>query len=79
MPESLRRQMEAWVGCIAGALAVDDYQSKLAAAWFVDISLETTRVYSLADVPTGAWQPTQEEREQLEGKFISAFVRSVKL
>jgi arsenite methyltransferase len=78
VPDDLRRQMEAWVGCIAGALSEDDYRSKLAAAGFADISLETTRVYSTADVPVGAWQPTPQEREQLDGKFVSAFVRAIK-
>ena len=78
VPPDLRRQMESWVGCIAGALSVDDYQAKLFGAGFVEVGVESTRIYSLNDVPTGAWQPTQQERELLEGKFISAFVRAVK-
>jgi arsenite methyltransferase len=78
VPDSLRRQMESWVGCIAGALSEDDYRAKLRKAGFTDIGLEATRVYSLDDVPVGAWQPSVEERRQLDGKFISAFVRAVK-
>jgi len=78
VPDSLRRQMESWVGCIAGALSEDDYRAKLQTAGFRDVSLEATRVYSLDDVPVGAWQPTEQERQQLEGKFISAFVRAIK-
>ncbi len=78
VPDDLRRQMESWVGCIAGALSEDDYRAKLAAAGFGDVSLEVTRVYSIADVPVGAWQPTEQEKEQLEGKFVSAFVRAEK-
>ncbi len=78
VPEGLRRQMESWVGCIAGALSEDEYRSKLTAAGFAEVDLESTRAYSLDDVPTGDWQPTKQDREQLEGKFVSAFVRASK-
>ena len=78
VPDNLRGQIESWVGCIAGALSDDDYGAKLAAAGFADVSLEVTRVYSTDDVPVGAWAPTPEERERLEGKFVSAFIRALK-
>lgn len=78
LPVGLRRQMEAWVGCIAGALTDVEYEAKLRAAGFDEISLETTRTYSPADIPVGQWQPTAEERAALEGRFTSAFVRARK-
>ncbi|MGH9481771.1 MAG: arsenite methyltransferase, partial [Terriglobales bacterium] len=45
----LRRSLELWVGCIAGALEEDEYRAKLAAAGFTEISLEPTRIYRAAD------------------------------
>ena len=78
VPHDLRRQMESWVGCIAGALSEDEYRAKLGAAGFSNVSLEVTRAYTPADVPLGAWNPSAEERERLEGKFVSAFVRAIK-
>ena len=78
VPENLRGELESWIGCIAGALSEDEYRAMLALAGFSNVNLEATRVYSLDDVPIGAWQPSEPEREQLEGKFISAFVRAVK-
>jgi arsenite methyltransferase len=66
VPETVRRNMELWIGCIAGALEESDYRSKLAAAGFVDITLETTRSYS---APSGG---------DADGKFAGAFIRAAK-
>jgi SAM-dependent methyltransferase len=49
IPDEVRRSMELWVGCVAGALAEHDYRRKLEAAGFTDIDVETTRVYELED------------------------------
>ena len=49
IPPDVRRSLELWVGCVAGALTEDEYRSKLAAAGFTDIELETTRVYEVAE------------------------------
>ena len=49
IPDEVRRSMELWVGCVAGALAEHDYRRKLEAAGFTDIDIETTRVYELED------------------------------
>src|SRR5574339_231767 len=49
IPEEVRRSMELWVGCVAGALAEHDYRRKLEAAGFTDIDIETTRTYELED------------------------------
>lgn len=81
VPEEIRRSMLLWVGCIAGALSDSDYQSKLKAAGFQQIEIEPTRVYSLDDARTvlsGHGIDVDAIASQVEGKFISAFVRAVK-
>ena len=77
VPADFRRNMEAWVGCLAGALEVDAYQQILAKAGFEDISVEITRRYTVAEagldlstLPAG-W-------ETGDGKLASAFVRATK-
>src|SRR5690349_10177312 len=49
IPDSVRRSMELWVGCIAGALEESDYRAKLSTAGFEQIDLEPTRIYRAAD------------------------------
>src|SRR5579862_9671031 len=49
VPAEIRRSVELWVGCVAGALEESEYRAKLAAAGFEDIEIEPTRVYSVAD------------------------------
>jgi arsenite methyltransferase len=50
MPEELRRDMESWVGCVAGALEEREYRHLLAAAGFESIDLEVTRVHALGEL-----------------------------
>jgi arsenite methyltransferase len=49
MPDDIRRNVELWIGCIAGALEETEYKVKLENAGFVDISVEPTRVYNVED------------------------------
>src|SRR6185295_16376718 len=49
VPVDVRRSMELWVGCIAGALEESEYERKLQAVGFVDVQLEPWRVYKLDD------------------------------
>lgn len=49
VPEAIRRSMELWVGCVAGALTDEEYRAKLQAAGFTDVEVETTRVYNVED------------------------------
>ena len=49
MPESIRRNMELWIGCVAGALRDTDYLTKLQAAGFEDADIEVTHVYTAED------------------------------
>ena len=52
VPSAIRKSMEMWVGCIAGALTEADYRSKLAKAGFTDINVEVTRVYGVEAAST---------------------------
>ncbi|HKD80793.1 MAG TPA: arsenite methyltransferase [Candidatus Angelobacter sp.] len=81
VPEEIRRSMLLWVGCIAGALSDEEYQAKLAGAGFEQIEIEPTRVYSVEDARTvlaGQGLDVDALAAQVEGKFMSAFVRAVK-
>jgi hypothetical protein len=69
--------MEAWVGCIAGALDVDTYRSLLREAGFEDISIEVTRRYRVADAGIDT-STLPEGWEAADGKIASAFVRATK-
>jgi arsenite methyltransferase len=62
---AVRRNMELWVGCIAGALEQGDYVRKLTDAGFADVEVETRRVYQAAE-------------SEADGKFVSAFIRATK-
>ena len=75
----LRRSLELWVGCVAGALEESDYRARLAAAGFVDISLEPTRVYQAADARLFLEQAGFDAdaiAPEVDGTFMSAFVRA---
>jgi SAM-dependent methyltransferase len=81
VPAKIRESVLLWVGCVAGALSEDDYRAKLAAAGFVDIGIEPTRVYSAADAQsflTDQGIDPSEIAAQVDGKFLSAFVRARK-
>jgi SAM-dependent methyltransferase len=80
LPE-IRQSVLAWVGCIAGALEENEYRGKLAAAGFEQISLEPTRIYRTEDAReflSGQGIDVDALAPQVEGKFMSAFVRGVK-
>jgi SAM-dependent methyltransferase len=81
VPEQVRRGMEMWVGCIAGALKDSEYIGKLAKAGFDDIDIEPTRVYSIEDARqflTGEGIDVDAMAPLVENKFMSAFIRAVK-
>ena len=81
VPAEIRRSMELWVGCIAGALEENEYREKLARAGFESIEIETTRVYKseeARDFLAAAGLDPETVGPQIDGKFISAFVRAVK-
>ncbi len=81
VPPEVRQHVLLWVGCIAGALEDAEYEAKLAAAGFEDISIEPTRVYDVEDareflsdkgIDVDALAPL------VSGKFMSGFIRAVK-
>lgn len=77
----IRKSVLLWVGCIAGALDENDYRSKLASAGFENIEIESTRIYSVEDAReflSGQNIGVDTFAPQVDGKFLSAFVRAVK-
>lgn len=83
IPAVVRRDMELWAGCISGALPEATYRTLLAEAGFTDIEIEVTRRYSLADIQQSVSGDalatlSEDEREALAGRFVSAFVRARK-
>ena len=81
VPDEVRQSMLLWVGCIAGALEESDYLAKLSKAGFGDASLETTRVYNVEDARqflTEAGVDVDAIAPQVNGKFMSAFIRATK-
>ncbi len=83
MPEEIRRQVLLWSGCIAGALQDTEYEGKLAAAGFVDIGIEPTRLYTGEDAReflSGKNLNLDVDglAPYIDGKFMSAFIRAKK-
>ena len=81
VPDEVRRSMELWVGCVAGALSHDSYQSKLHRVGFDRIDIEPTRIYRAADVRQfldEARLANDEMLAQIDGRFMSAFIRAEK-
>jgi SAM-dependent methyltransferase len=75
VPLALRQNMEAWVGCLAGALDVADYQRLLADAGFEDVSITITRCYTVAETDLDP-ATLPDGWEAGDGKLASAFVRA---
>lgn len=81
VPAEIKKSMELWVGCVAGALTDDEYITKLAKAGFEYIDIEATRVYNIDDARaflSGHGQDVEELAKEVDGKFIGAFVRANK-
>jgi len=80
LPE-IRQSVLAWVGCIAGALEENDYRNKLVAAGFDKIEIELTRIYRTEDAReflTGQGINVDAIAPQVDGRFLSAFIRAAK-
>jgi arsenite methyltransferase len=81
VPGEIRKNVELWIGCIAGAMEESEYRAKLAAAGFEGIEVEPTRVYKIEDARqflTVKGIDTDAIAPQVEGKFASAFIRAKK-
>ena len=81
IPPEIRKSVLAWMGCVAGALQLDDYRSKLRAAGFEQVDLEPMRVYRVEDAReflSSQGIDADAIGPQLDGKLMSAFVRALK-
>jgi arsenite methyltransferase len=80
VPAAIRRSLELWAGCIAGALSEEDYRAKLAAAGFTEIGVEVTRVYGGDDARAFLSGQGFDDAmaAAVDGKFVSAFIRARK-
>jgi 2-polyprenyl-3-methyl-5-hydroxy-6-metoxy-1,4-benzoquinol methylase len=80
VPPAIRKSMELWAGCVAGALSENDYRAKLAAAGFIGIGIEVTRVYGGDDARAFLSGQGFDDSvaASLDGKFVSAFIRARK-
>jgi hypothetical protein len=80
LPE-IRKNVLLWVGCVAGALEENEYRGKLAAAGFQQIDVEPTRIYRIDDAReflSGQGIDVDAIASEVDGKFMSAFIRAVK-
>ena len=81
VPPEIRRSMELWVGCIAGALEVTEFERLLREAGFESPSIEPTRVYRVEDARAfleGSGLDVDAVGEAVDGRFMAAFVRATK-
>jgi arsenite methyltransferase len=80
MPAEIRRRLELWAGCVAGALGETEYRGKLASVGFESIEIEPTRIYSADQAREFLSGDAEADRiaQLADGKFMSAFVRARK-
>ena len=81
VPDAVRKNMELWIGCVAGALEEQEFLGLLSEAGFEQPSIEPTRIYAVEDAATflaGTGLDVAAMASQIEGKFMSAFVRGTK-
>jgi arsenite methyltransferase len=81
VPDDVKKNMELWIGCVAGALQKDDYVAKLEAAGFTDVDIEVTREYRAAEAQSfleNSGLDVEEYAKKVDGAFISAFIRAKK-
>jgi ubiquinone/menaquinone biosynthesis C-methylase UbiE len=81
VPAEIRKNMELWIGCVAGALRDSEYVEMLATAGFENIDIEVTRVYAADEVRSflaGHGLDVDSMAKDIEGKFVSGFVRATK-
>lgn len=81
VPAEIRRSMELWIGCVAGALDEREYRAKLAKAGFEAIDVEPTRIYRTGDAReflASAGLDAEVIAQEVDGRFMAAFVRARK-
>ena len=81
VPDTVKQSMELWIGCVAGALEESKFVQLLSKTGFTDVSIEPTRIYQVEDARTflaGAGLDVDAIAPDIEGRFMSAFVRATK-
>lgn len=81
VPAAVRRSMELWVGCVAGALEEEEFRALLTAQGFTGVDIEPTRMYRSEDARAflaGAGVDVDAHLEEIDGRFMAAFVRATK-
>ncbi len=84
LPPAIRADMEAYVGCVAGALEQSDYLQRIARAGFEKVSIDPVRRYRFADLQAAACSSpdidalSPDEKEALDGRVLGAYLRAVK-
>ncbi|HEV7365946.1 MAG TPA: arsenite methyltransferase [Gemmatimonadales bacterium] len=81
VPAEVRRSMELWVGCVAGALSEQEYHQRLSEAGFEEIGIEPTRIYEFEDAKaflSGSGLDTEALATEVSGRIMGAFVRARK-
>ena len=81
VPAEIRRNIELWIGCVAGALQESEYRDYLAKAGFKEIQVQPTRIYQVEDARdflTDSGLDPETLAPEVDGKFMSAFIRAKK-
>ena len=81
VPPDIRKNMELWIGCVAGALEQAEFRQLLAGAGFTNVDIEPTRVYKAEDAKQFLAEAGLDRpglAESIDGRFMSAFVRATK-
>ena len=81
VPAGVRKNVELWIGCLAGAMEEKEFEARLKRAGFTDVSITPTRIYTIDDARdflSAAGIDADAMAPQVEGRFMSAFVRATK-
>jgi len=81
VPERIRRNMDLWMGCIAGAMEESEYVARLERAGFQGVTVEPTRIYDVGEAKTflsAQGIDAEAAAREMQGRFLSAFVRATK-
>jgi SAM-dependent methyltransferase len=81
VPDGVRKNVELWIGCLAGAMEEKEFETRLKKAGFVDVSITPTRIYAIEDARdflSAAGVDADAMAPEVDGKFMSAFVRARK-
>ena len=81
VPDAIRKSVELWVGCVAGAMEESEYVAKLERAGFTAVGVEPTRVYDIGEATeflTAQGIDADDAARQVQGQFMSAFIRATR-